>query len=138
MNPAFQREKLAKLRDLMIKGITYRRKYGWKAFGRKVNERYIVPAVTGEHPSINVVNHIRHMIAPLNLDVSGEAVARVNVLISIIEFKYFFGGYLGMFNLARQLAREGYRVRMIVVEECRYEPEVWREEIKKYEGLEDF
>ena len=137
MNPTFQIDKLAKLRALVVKGRTYRRKYGWKAFGRKVYERYIVPAATGEHPSINVVNYIRHMIAPLNLDVSGETVARVNVLISIIDFRYFFAGYLGMFNLARRLAREGYRVRMIIVEECRYEPEVWREEIKKYEGLED-
>jgi hypothetical protein len=78
------------------------------------------------------------MIAPLNLEVSDKAVERVNTLISIVDFKYFFGGYIGMFNLARSLAREGFKVRMIIVEECKYELDVWRQEIKKYEGLEDF
>ena len=96
------------------------------------------PMVSGEHPSIYVVNHIRHMIAPLNLEISEGAFERVNTLISMIDFRYFFGGYIGMFNLAKSLAREGLKVRMIIVEECKYEPEVWRQEIKKYEGLEDF
>jgi hypothetical protein len=96
------------------------------------------PIVSGEHPSIYVVNHIRHMIAPLNLWVSEGTKERVNVLISIIDFRYFFGGYIGMFNLAKSLVRAGFQVRMIIVEECKYEPDIWRQEIKKYEGLEDF
>lgn len=91
-----------------------------------------------ENPAIQVVNYIRHMVAPLNLQVSNRAVERVNTLISIIDFKYFFGGYIGMFNLSKRLAVEGFKVRMIIVEECKYEPDVWRQEIKKYEGLEDF
>jgi len=91
-----------------------------------------------ENPAIDVVNHIRHMVSPLNLEIREGAAARINVIISIIDFKYFFGGYIGMFNLAKSLVRGGFRVRMIISEECRYEPDVWRQEIKKYEGLEDF
>ncbi|MBP1709728.1 MAG: hypothetical protein H6Q47_261, partial [Deltaproteobacteria bacterium] len=95
-------------------------------------------ALLAEHSSVYVVNHIRHMISPLNLEVSEGAVQRINSIISIIDFKYFFGGYIGMFNLAKSLTKTGFKVRMIIVDECKYEPEVWRREIKKYEGLEDF
>ena len=123
--------------DLAVKGLKYFRQHGLRAFSRKVFQ-HIKPIASGEHPSIYVVNHIRHMIAPLNLQISEGALERVNTLISMIDFRYFFGGYIGMFNLAKSLAREGFKVRMIIVEECKYEPEVWGEEIKKYEGLEDF
>lgn len=124
--------------SLFIKGLAYIRRYGFGMFIKKVFRRYVILDAKGEHHAIDVVNHIRHMVSPLNLEVSEGAAARINTIISIIDFRYFFGGYIGMFNLAKSLAQQGFRVRMIISEECKYEPEIWRQEIRKYEGLEDF
>ena len=90
-----------------------------------------------EHPHIGVVNFIRQKIAPLHLKVSTKARIRVNILISIVNFKYLFGGYLGVFNLARILGKEGYNVRLVIVDECIFEPEAWKREIKRYEDIDD-
>lgn len=124
--------------ELGLKSIRYIQQNGWGLFLKKVFRRHLKPALRGEHPIAYTIDFIRHMISPLKLRVTEGALERINSIISIIDFKYFFGGYIGMFNLAQMLAREGYPVRMIIVDECRYEPEVWRREIKKYEGLEDF
>lgn len=88
-----------------------------------------------EHPA---VRFIRRKISPLNMDVSDSFTPRVNVLIGIIDFKYFFGGYISVFSLARRLALAGYPVRIIVTEECYFEPMEWRRKIRDYDGLEDF
>lgn len=88
-----------------------------------------------EHPA---VRFIRRKISPLNLDVRDSLVPRVNVLIGIIDFKYFFGGYISVFSLAKRLALAGYPVRIIVTEECYFEPMEWCRRIRDYEGLEDF
>ncbi len=96
------------------------------------------PAKLEEHSSIHKVGFTRSIIAPLCLSFSSQAPERLNMLASMIDFKYFFGGYNGVFNLALRLVREGYRVRLILVDRCNYEPEVWRREIRKYEGLGDF
>jgi len=91
------------------------------------------------HPASPVLRFLlEKKIAPLNLDVSSKSPQRVNMLIGMIDFKYFFGGYISVFNLAKRLFREGYNVRMIIVDECPFEPYLWRQQIRNYEGLEDF
>jgi hypothetical protein len=97
------------------------------------SNKYAVPAE--EHP---LISYILTKIAPLRLKVSGAAALRVNVLIGIIDFNYFFGGYISVFNFAKRLSREGYNIRMIIVDKCSYDPYLWRRKIKNYEGLEDF
>ena len=87
------------------------------------------------HPAIY---YILAKIGPLKLNVSTGFPQRVNVLIGIIDFKYFFGGYISVFNFAKRLYREGYNVRMIIVDECAFDPYLWKQKIKNYEGLEDF
>ncbi|MCK5504379.1 MAG: hypothetical protein KAJ10_04420, partial [Thermodesulfovibrionia bacterium] len=94
-----------------------------------------ISAPVEEHPS---VNFIRQKIAPLKLRVSDKFPMRVNILTGIIDFKYFFGGYISVFNLAKRLVREGYNVRMIITDECPFEPLLWRQKIQGYEGLENF
>ncbi|MCC6347099.1 MAG: hypothetical protein IT388_07940, partial [Nitrospirales bacterium] len=96
------------------------------------------PVKLEEHSSMHMVSFARSISAPLCLNFSPQAPERLNMLASMIDFKYFFGGYNGVFNLALRLVREGYRVRLILVDKCNYEPEVWKREIKKYEGLGDF
>ena len=94
-----------------------------------------ISAPVEEHPS---VSFIRQKIAPLKLRVSGNFPRRVNILTGIIDFKYFFGGFISVFNLAKRLVGEGYNVRMIITDECPFEPLLWRQKIQGYEGLEDF
>jgi hypothetical protein len=55
----------------------------------------------------------------------------------MIDFKYFFGGYIGMFQLARHIAKAGFRVRFVIHEQCDFQPALWRQKIQKYNGLED-
>ena len=94
-----------------------------------------ISAPVEEHPS---VSFIRQKIAPLKFRVSGNFPRRVNILTGIIDFKYFFGGFISVFNLAKRLIQEGYNVRMIITDECPFEPLLWRQKIQGYEGLENF
>ena len=45
---------------------------------------------------------------------------------------------MAKFHLSLRLARRGLRVRMIIVDYCNYDPELWRACVKKYDGLETF
>lgn len=97
--------------------------------------RLTTDALPVEPPQIKA---LRRHIKPLKLNVSREFPKRINVLIGIIDFKYFFGGYISVFNLVKRLSREGYNMRAIVIDECTFLPVTWRDKIKNYEGLEDF
>ena len=78
---------------------------------------------------------IHRNILPFTLDISDTHPKRVNVLLATINFSYVFGGYIGMFNLALRLVREGYRVRIILLENTEWNMEDWRRQIQKYPGL---
>ncbi|UCF86679.1 MAG: hypothetical protein JSV71_04125 [Nitrospiraceae bacterium] len=124
------------------KSYFYIKGYGFRVFFNKAREKILAeifstirPASSRNHPA---VEFIRKKIAPLNLNVIQSEQMRVNIIISIIDFRYVFGGYIGVFNLAKKLADSGFRIRMVITDECKYEPDVWRQEIKKYEGLENF
>jgi glycosyltransferase involved in cell wall biosynthesis len=78
---------------------------------------------------------INHNISPLTLDISPEHPKRVNLLLATIDFRYVFGGYIGMFNLALRLKREGYTARIILHEQTHWKMDDWRREIQKYPGL---
>jgi glycosyltransferase involved in cell wall biosynthesis len=81
-------------------------------------------------------NWIFHAIQPLNLRVSHREPKRVNVLLATIDFKYMFGGYIGMFNLALRLRREGFLVRIVTLESTELDMTLARERIKGYPGVE--
>jgi glycosyltransferase involved in cell wall biosynthesis len=78
---------------------------------------------------------ISHNISGLTLDISEDHPKRVNLLLAMIDFKYVFGGYLGMFNLALRLAREGYPTRIILHERTEWDMAEWRRQIRKYPGI---
>ncbi|MGK7867591.1 rhamnosyltransferase WsaF family glycosyltransferase [Falsiroseomonas sp. E2-1-a20] len=78
---------------------------------------------------------INHNISPLTLDVSDAHPKRVNLLLATIDFRYVFGGYIGMFNLALRLSRDGYRARIILHEQTDWKLDDWRRQIQKYPGL---
>jgi hypothetical protein len=79
---------------------------------------------------------IHRNIVPLVLDISEQHPRRVNLLLSTINFNYLFGGYIGMFNLALRLKREGYRTRIILHEQTEWDIEDWEARMQKYPGLE--
>ena len=78
---------------------------------------------------------IYHNIKPLTPDISERHPKRVNLLLATINFDYVFGGYIGMFNLALRLRREGYRTRIILHESTEWDMEGWHLKIQKYPGL---
>lgn len=80
---------------------------------------------------------IHRNISPLTLDLSPHHPKRVNLLLATINFSYVFGGYIGMFNLALRLKREGYRTRIILHETTEWDMEDWRRKIQKYPGITD-
>ena len=88
--------------------------------------------------SFGSVQVIQEKTAPLTLHVSSTAPRRINLLIPTIDLKYVFGGYITKFNLARHLAENGYKVRIIIVDRCDYNPELWRQQLQAYAGLEKF
>ncbi|KQZ81974.1 hypothetical protein ASD64_09550 [Mesorhizobium sp. Root157] len=80
---------------------------------------------------------IFHNIKPLRLRVSKREPKRVNVLLATIDFKYIFGGYIGMFNLALRLRREGFLVRIVTLEYTELDIALARQRIKGYPGVEN-
>ena len=74
----------------------------------------------------------------LNLLRSPAEPRRVNVLIAALDFQIVFGGYLGVFHLARKLAAAGRRVRLVITDSCSFRPRAWREQFQNYPGLETF
>ena len=85
-----------------------------------------------------VLSRIETKTRALPLAVSRRHEQRVNIVIPEVNFDNFYGGYIAKFNLARKLAGAGFGVRLLVVDQCRVDPEEWRRRIRHYEGLEDF
>jgi glycosyltransferase involved in cell wall biosynthesis len=92
-------------------------------------------SANGHHPALERAYALREKVAPLSLRVNVEAPARVNVLIPTIDARYVFGGYLTKFNLARRLAERGRRVRLVAVDHTVDDPDTWRRELARYDGL---
>ncbi len=76
------------------------------------------------------------VVEPLALTVSEDEPERVNLLLPTIELRHLFGGYITKFNLARKLAEQGLRTRIMTVDPTPSLPADWREEVEGYAGLE--
>ncbi|MCW2958595.1 MAG: hypothetical protein JWP18_1398, partial [Solirubrobacterales bacterium] len=85
--------------------------------------------------AIPAVRAIADKTAPLRLAVRDDAPARVNILIPAVDLEHFFGGYIGKFNLALRLARQGLRVRIVTVDPQPPLPGGWMERLETYDGL---
>jgi GT2 family glycosyltransferase len=95
-------------------------------------------AVSGGIPRVVDMgfNWIFHNIEPLTLRVSKREPKRVNILLATIDFRYIFGGYIGMFSLALRLRREGFLVRIVTLEYAELDMTLARERIKGYPCVE--
>jgi hypothetical protein len=83
------------------------------------------------------IDFIPQKIAPLSLRIAGKAKRRINILVSEVKLQYLFAGYLCVFNLALQLKRAGYNVRIVLVDQCDFNPLQWNRELAAYDGLAD-
>lgn len=94
-------------------------------------------AVTKAVASLRFANTrwIYQNISPLTLDVSHRHPRRINLLLATVDFKYVFGGYIGMFNLALRLRRAGHNVRVILTEQTDFDLSKWRRLIQEYPGV---
>lgn len=96
--------------------------------GKKLRETYY---------NAEALYRIETKTAPLNIASDSGTGTRVNLLIPEINYNSFYGGYMAKFNLARKLVDRGYRVRLVVVDPCVYEPDQWRQAVQGYSGLEN-
>jgi glycosyltransferase involved in cell wall biosynthesis len=81
------------------------------------------------------VRAIAEKIAPLELAIKPDALGRINLLIPTIDLLHFFGGYITKLNLARRLAEQGLRVRIVTVDPVPALPPNWKASIESYSGL---
>lgn len=135
-----------RLRNLVLqrrKGQLLRRQLETPAIDHEKSTTHpleLVPSHPGDPGIVPVLEYgttkwIHRNIKALTLDVSDHYPKRVNLLLATINFDYLFGGYIGMFNLALRLKREGYRTRIILHEPTEWNIEDWRIRIQKYPGL---
>ena len=125
---------------------------GWALAVRRLNQIYVrtrapnivarirkATAPTAAEPAKNgQLPVLAEKTAPIVLKIDPAAPRRINILIPEINFQNFFGGYMGKFNLARKLAEQGYRVRMVIVDWCDMQTEQWRTLINRFDGLGGF
>jgi hypothetical protein len=90
-----------------------------------------------KHDLAPTIDFIPQKIAPLNLRIARNAKRHINILVSEVKLQYLFAGYLCVFNLALQLKRAGYAVRIVLVDRCDFNPLQWNRELAAYEGLAD-
>ena len=99
--------------------------------------KFTPPAGGRDVPAMNFgnVGWIFHNVSPLRLRVSRLQPRRVNLLLATINFDVIFGGYIGMFNLALRLRRDGHAVRIVLLDETEVRLSIWRSKIARYPGL---
>ena len=81
------------------------------------------------------VERVRATQNELAVDVRTTAPRRANIVLPIIDLPNFFGGYIGVFNLARRLAESGVRVRLVTSDPQPRLPPRWREHLGGFEGV---
>ena len=104
---------------------------------RDATLKFTLPAGGRDLPAMSFGNigWIFHNVSPLRLRVAPILPRRVNLLLATINFDVIFGGYIGMFNLALRLRREGHAVRIVLLDETEVQLSAWRRKIARYPGL---
>jgi hypothetical protein len=82
------------------------------------------------------LHELRAKIDPLDLEVDGAEPERVNVLVPGVDLGGLFGGYIGIFNLARRLSTPQRPARIVCFEwGAKSLPADWQQMIEGYSGL---
>jgi WsaF, C-terminal domain/WsaF, N-terminal domain/Glycosyl transferase family 2 len=82
------------------------------------------------------IEELRRKTEPFALDVRAGEPSRINLLIPGVDLRGFFGGYIGIFNLARKLAGRHPAVRLVCFErDFEHLPPDWRRQVERFSGL---
>lgn len=84
----------------------------------------------------SITPQMRQKVAPLFPVVAATQPARVNLLIPTIDLEHLFGGYIAKFSLARRLAEQGIRTRIVTVDPTPPLPGDWQERVEAYRQLD--
>lgn len=69
--------------------------------------------------------------------VSDQAPVRINVLVPAFTINTISAGFFGVFNVALFIARQGYRVRIVLFDNFYYVENEFREALKKFPSMEN-
>ncbi len=107
---------------------------------RDASLKFTPPAGGRDLPAMSFghVGWIFHNVSPLRLRATPVQPRRVNLLLATINFDLIFGGYIGMFNFALRLRRDGHAVRIVLLDRTEVELSTWRMKIARYPGLGHF
>lgn len=84
-----------------------------------------------------VVNRIQNKTRPVKLVVDDRQPRRINLIVPEISFSSFYGGYIAKMNLCARLVALGYRVRVVIVDQCDVHPDKLRGCVRDYPGIDD-
>ncbi|GEM_PF-7103819 len=84
-----------------------------------------VDSISGRYKHLNILNN-------------AQGVRKINFLIETINFPGVFGGMIGLLHLAQFLAKNKYKVRLIISNRTDFTIEQWKKEINNFPGLELF
>lgn len=89
--------------------------------------------------SMHLINHLELKLGDVAVMIENNTknTRRVSILILEVNFKYFSGGYLGIFHFAKFLKATGYTIRFITSEYNEIEMGKWKNQFRNYPGLEN-
>jgi glycosyltransferase involved in cell wall biosynthesis len=118
---------------VLVRGILYRH---LMAVRRRLPGGVTHVAGSGELKiETEVTPQMRQKVAPLFPVVSATRPRRVNLLIPSIDLDHLFGGYIAKFSLARRLADQGVRTRIVTVDPTPPLPRDWKRQVESYRQL---
>jgi len=102
----------------------------WRVLGPRQARTVAALAARDAANTLAAVQFLERKIAPLPLDVRGEALPAVNLLVPEINPQTLFGGYLGKIHFAERLAARGHRVRLLVTDDWRIDREALEKSLR--------
>jgi len=97
---------------------------------------------TNKSANISSIDQLNYSISQItlkcakitfNLNTNNETV--INLVIPTIYFSIIFGGYLGKFALASRFLDMGYKVRILIIDKCIFDLELWKSLSINYSAL---
>ena len=118
---------------VLVRGILYRH---LAAIKRRLPKKAAATVSTGLRVETEITPQMRQKVAPLFPVASDSQPERINLLIPTIDLDHLFGGYIAKFNLARRLAEEGERVRIVTVDPTPPLPDDWKSRVESFSQLD--
>ena len=89
-------------------------------FLRRFGVSGVVPGLQ-DPVGIRVVAAIEERLSPINVAIDKNREKTINFLLPNLEPKFFFAGYLSVFNMMKKLLERGHKLRIIITEPPPYD-----------------